>query len=225
MRFLLAMLLVLSSFCFAQELEAPAPAVENTQLLINPLYGAYVPKDVPLTPMTLSNRLRLYERQSFTAPGIYFKSSFLGLVNQAKGNPEEWGGGVEGYERRVASIYGQTLVQNSIATTGNALLQYEPRYDRCRCSGFWPRTRHAFMRNFLTYNKTEQELRPQFALYGAAFAAGMISSTWEPRTGIWAQGFRGIQTQAAFGMLSNWFGEFSPDILRVLKRHRHVPVN
>ena len=36
------------------------------------------------------------------------------------------------------------------------------------------------MRNFVTYNKTEKELRSQFALYGAAFGAGILSSLWKP---------------------------------------------
>ena len=35
------------------------------------------------------------------------------------------------------------------------------------------------MRNFLTYNRSEEELRPQLALYGAAFSSGMISSEVE----------------------------------------------
>jgi hypothetical protein len=209
---------LLTSVCSAQQTEHDAG--ENEQLQVDWVYGAYVPKDVPLTPLTPEYRLMLFERQSFTTPGIYIKSNFLGLLEQAKGNPEEWGGGMKGYGRRVTSGYGQILIQDSLSATGNALLQYEPRYDRCRCSGFWPRSRHAFMRNFLTYNKTEQELRPQFALYGAAFTAGMISGAWQPRTGVWEQGAHGVLTQAAFGLLSNWVGEFSPEIKRVLHRKK-----
>jgi len=204
----------LVSVCAGQQL---AP-VEDKQLLVNWLYGAYVPKDVPLAPMTFTNRLRLYERQTFTTPGIYIKASFLGTIDQAEGSPREWGGGVEGYSRRLASTYGQVFVQNGLSTTGNALLRYEPRYNRCRCSGLWPRTQHALMRNFLTYNQTEQELRPQFALYGAAFGAGMISSTWKPGGNVWEQGAHGVLTQAGFGLISNWVGEFSPEITRVLRK-------
>lgn len=214
---------LLSSICSAQqtiESAAVPAAVENKQLLVNCVYGAYVPKEVAPDSMTLKNRLMLFERQSFTTPGIYIKSSFLSLLDQAKGDPAEWGGGMQGYGQRVASNYGQILVQNSLSTAGNALLQYEPRYDRCRCSGLWPRTRHAFLRNFFTYNKTEQELRPQVALYGAAFASGMISSTWKPQAEAWEQGAHGMLTQAGFGLLTNWVAEFSPEITRVLHGKR-----
>ena len=218
---------LLTSACSAQRMIETAaelavePAIEpaaidNQPLLVSWAYGAYVPKDVPLAPMTLENRLRLFERQSFTAPGIYVKSSFLGLLDQARGDQPEWGGGMQGYGQRFASVYGQSLVQNSLSTAGNAWLQYEPRYDRCRCRGLWPRTRHAFMRNFVTYNRTEQELRPQFALYGAAFASGMVSSTWKPGGDVWGQGAHGMLTQAGFGLVSNWIGEFAPEISRVL---------
>jgi hypothetical protein len=65
--FLFAMFYVssglLTSVCSAQQTNELIPDTENKQLLVNWLYGAYVPKDVPLTPMTLQNRLKLYERQ------------------------------------------------------------------------------------------------------------------------------------------------------------------
>jgi len=188
--------------------------------MVSWLYGPYVPKDVPLLPMTFQNRLRLFERQSFTTPGIYLKSVFIGLIEQANGTPRDWGGGGDGYGRRVVSNYGQNLIQNSFSAGGNALLQYEPRYDRCHCAGFRLRTRHALLRNLLTYNHTERELRPQFALYGAAFASGMIASTWKPRTEIWHQGSYAMLTQAGFGSLTNWIGEFAPEIRRFLYGER-----
>jgi hypothetical protein len=39
---------------------------------------------------------------------------------------------------------------------GNAILRYEPRYDRRRCAGCWPRTGHAPMRNFETVSLHEK---------------------------------------------------------------------
>jgi hypothetical protein len=209
-----------TSACYAQQTESSAPAPKMERLLVNWFYGAYVPKEVPLTSMSLKEREQLYERQTFTTPGIYLRSGFLALIDQAEDNPQEWGSEMGGYGKRFASVYGRYLIQNSVSTTGNAILKYEPRYDRCHCSGLWPRTRHALMRNFLTYNETEKELRPQFALYGGAFASGMISSTWKPRSEVLEQGYQGMLTQAEFGLVANWIGEFAPDILRVLERKR-----
>ena len=188
------------------------------QLNVNWLYGAYVPKEAPLVSLTGHQRERLFARQTFTTPGIYIKSAFLSLIDQASGTPYEWGGGFEGYGRRAASSYARSSIQNVFSTVGNAALQYEPRYDRCRCVGLGPRTRHALIRNFMTYDQIGTALRPQFALYGAAFGAGLLSSAWKPRSKLWPEGYHGVLTQAGFGMLSNWVGEFAPEIRRKLMR-------
>lgn len=68
-----------------------------------------------------------------------------------------------GYGRRYAARFGEFVVQNSFVAAGNAALGYEPRYDFCRCRGFWPRTEHAVSRSFMAYNRTEPELRPTAA--------------------------------------------------------------
>lgn len=188
------------------------------QLKVNWFYGAYVPKDVPLVTLSGLQREKLFVRQTFTTPGIYIKSAFLGLLDQAGGEPYQWGGGWEGYGRRVASNYARTAIQNVFSTAGSAALRYEPRYDRCHCAGFGPRTKHALLRNFVTYNETEREMRPQLALYAGALDAGMLSSVWEPRSKLWEEGSEGVLTQAAFGMLSNWVGEFAPEIRSQLER-------
>lgn len=200
-----------------------APSQSQKELTVNWLYGAYVPKDVPLQPLTGHQRLKLYVLQTFTTPGLYLKTGLFALSDQVTNSPSEWGRGPGGFGRRLASREGQFVIQNSFSAVGNALLQYEPRYDLCRCSGFWPRTRHAFVRNFVTYNKTEKELRPQFALYGAALGAGMVSSLWKPGDKAWVDGYQSLFTQAGFGVLTNWIGEFASEIVRVVHRKNSTP--
>jgi hypothetical protein len=133
----------------AQQSSSPAPK-SNQELQVNWLYGAYVDKDVPLHPLSNHQRLQLFLRQSFTTPGVYFKTAFFALSDQPEDHPREWGDGFEGYVQRTSSRYGQFVTQNALSAAGNALLGFEPRYDRCRCTGFWPRTRHAVLRNFVT---------------------------------------------------------------------------
>jgi hypothetical protein len=65
------------------------------QLKVNFIYGAYVPKDVPLVSLTRHQRAHLFVLQTFTTPGIYVKTTFLALVNQASGTPYEWGGALK----------------------------------------------------------------------------------------------------------------------------------
>ena len=78
---------------------------------MNWLYGAYVPKEAALVSLTGHQREKLLMRQTFTTPGIYKKSGFLPLLDQASGEPYAWGGGLDGYGRRVASNYARTAIQ------------------------------------------------------------------------------------------------------------------
>ena len=149
------------------------------------------------------------------------KRMFAAGIDQLRDAPPQWDDGWGGYSERFASREGQFIAANSLAAMGNAALKYEPRYDQCKCRGFWPRTRHAIVRNFLTYNQSERELRPQWALYGGSFGGGMISTAWKPHPrNAFAEGGRAMLGQAGYGSLLNFFIEFSTDINRKLGARR-----
>lgn len=177
--------------------------------------GGYVGKDRKLVALTGPQRQDLYLRQTFTTISPYLKKMFAAGIDQARGIPREWGGGWGGYSRRFASREGQFFASNSIAAWGNAKLGYEPRYDQCRCSGFGPRLRHAMVRNFITYDRTETRRRPQWALYAGAFGGGVISTAWKPHPrNAFAEGGRAVLGQAGYGIALNIFTEFARDLNR-----------
>jgi hypothetical protein len=181
------------------------------------LIGAYVGRNRPLVPLTRQGREDLYLHQTFLTPGAYFIRLFDAGIDQARGSPSQWGGGIGGYATRFASREGQFFASTSLTALGNAKLRYEPRYDQCKCEGFWPRAKHAIKRNFVTYNETEREMRPQWALYGGAFAGGMIAASWKPSThGAVTQGGIAALEEVGFGSLENFFIEFGVDINRKL---------
>jgi hypothetical protein len=176
--------------------------------------GVFVPKGQTMTPLTFAQRREYYLEQTLATPGAYMKRMFTAGIDQARGVPSQWDDGWAGYAERFASRQGQFISANTLAALGNAALKYEPRYDQCACSGFLPRTRHAILRNFLTYNH-EGQLRPQWGLYGGAFGGGMISTAWKPQPrNAFAEGGRAMLGQAAYGTLLNFFIEFAGDINR-----------
>jgi hypothetical protein len=183
--------------------------------------GIFVEKDQPRIPLTFDERRTLYLQQTLTTPGAYMKRMFAAGIDQARGAPSQWDDGWDGYVERFASREGQFISANTLAAAGNAALKYEPRYDQCQCSGFWRRARHAIARNFLTYDQGEQELHPQWALYGGAFGGGLISTAWKPhpRNGF-AEGGRAMLGQAGYGALLNFFIEFAGDINRKIGAKR-----
>jgi len=218
-----ACLLTMALFVPCEAQDAPsavqAPQSSERQLDVNWLYGAYVPKDVPLKSLTGKQRLTLYSRQSFTTPGIYVKTLFFSFGDQINNSPPDWRRNFGGFARRFGSRQGQFVVQNSFTALGDGLLGYEPRYDRCRCDKFWSRTKHALIRNFITYDRTEKSIRPRIPLYMGAFGAGVIEGTWKPANrDLLAEGYRSVITQVGFGCLANFVGEFAPDVLRALKK-------
>jgi len=126
--------------------------------------GVYVRRDQPLTTLTNRQRETIYLRQTLTTPGAYLKRAFGAGIDQASGTPRQWDDGWGGYAERFASREGQFITANTLAAVGNAKLGYEVRYDKCKCEGLWPRTRHAFVRNLMTYGRSEEHWRPQWAL-------------------------------------------------------------
>jgi hypothetical protein len=181
------------------------------------LTGVFVPKGFLMKPLTSEQRQQIFLTQTLTNPGDYLKRAFAAGIDQARGVPYQWDDGLGGYAERFASREGQFISANTLAALANAKLGYEPRYDRCQCSRFWPRTRHAIVRNFLTYNSTEQDLRPQLGLYAGSFGGGVISTAWKPHPrNAFAEGGRAMAGQAAYGTLLNFFIEFAGEINRKL---------
>ena len=143
------------------------PAV-NSQLPVNWLYGAYIPKNAPMVALNGRQRFKLYVRQTYTTPGIYIKTGFFALHDQVNNTPPAWGDGFSGFAKRVGSNQATNIIQNSFTSLGQGIVGWEPRYDRCRCDGGWPRLRHAFVRNFITYSHDEQSdftrVRPEHTM-------------------------------------------------------------
>lgn len=216
-------LLLFASVCGAQvsSTSGSKESAAQNQLDVNWLYGAYIPKEVPVIPLNGKQRYQLFIRQSFTTPGIYIKTGFFAIHDQVENSPPEWGDGFEGFAKRVGTRQAQFLLQNSFTSLGNAMVGWEPRYDRCKCDGFWPRTRHAIVRNFVTYDRSEKHLRPQLMPYIASFGSGVIAATWQPgNPNYLVKGYQSAVTQVWVGSLIHVLGEFAPDITRKLKKNK-----
>jgi hypothetical protein len=216
---------LLISSCAAQQenktASTTAAAVAGSELNVNWLYGSYVPKDVPLEPLSGHQRFKLYLMQTYTTPGIYVKTTLFALHDQISDSNPEWGDGFGGFAKRWGNRQVQFIIQNSITSLGNGVLGWEPRYDRCRCEGFWPRTQHALVRNFVTYDRTEKSLRPQIMPFLGAFGSSAIATAWAPGNPRWeVRGYQAVVTQVFVGAGINWLGEFAPEIVGVLHRKK-----
>jgi len=222
--------------CVAQDSTPPAPPpekkpeqsevkkVENVLVELKDLpaehiIGPYIPSTGPFIPLTNQQRREVYLRETFETAGPYVVRLFSAGVDQARDYPSQWGGGMGAYGERVANRYGRFLVANSVSALGNAALGYEPRYDLCRCQGFAARVGHAVMRDFLTYDDTERNLRPAIPSYVGAFVSGAVSSQWLPgKQNPWRSGGLAMLSQAGYGSAYNIFSEFAVDLFRKITK-------
>jgi hypothetical protein len=58
------------------------------------------------------NRRKLYIRQTYTTPGIYIKTTAFALRDQIRETNPEWGGGFEGFAKRLGSRQAQFIMKN-----------------------------------------------------------------------------------------------------------------
>jgi hypothetical protein len=217
----LLILLAFGAVSLAQE-SAPSERTQpqaSKQINVNWLYGSYIPKDVPIKPLSGRERMKLYIHQTYTTPGIYVKTALFALHDHITDSNPEWGNDFAGFTKRLGNRQAQFIIQNSVTSAGNALVGWEPRYDRCRCNGFWSRTRHAVVRNFVTYDRTEKALRPQIMPYVGAFGSSALATTWMPGNPSWqVKGYQAVITQVFVGSGINWISEFAPEIGRILRK-------
>lgn len=224
--FMLIIVAVMVVPCSQGQASPPDQSAPDNKINVNWLYGSYIPKDVPRDPLNGRDRLRLYFRQTYTTPGIYIKTTLFAVDDQINDRNPQWGDGFGGFAKRFGDRQLQFVIQNSISSLGNGILGWEPRYDRCRCDRFWQRTRHAFTRNFVTYDRTERSLRPQLMPYLGAFGASALATQWQPGNPSWqVKGYQAAVTQVFVGSAINWISEFAPEIVRILRPKRNRPEN
>jgi hypothetical protein len=131
-----------------------------------------------------------------TAIGIYIKTTLFTVHDQIHNTYPEWGDGFDGFAKRFGTRQAEFIIQNSVISLGNGLLGWAPRYDRCRREGFWLRTRHTIIRNFVTYDRTEKSLRPQLFPYLGAFVGSVTATARTPGASEWqVRGVQGLITQ------------------------------
>ena len=192
--------------CFAQEAKQPEPTAPSVQ----------TPR--PFTPMTQEERFQRY------ASGLVSYKSFIGSaagagMAHARTRPSEWGGGTEGYGRRLANVYGTRFVRSTIEYGTAAALHEDNRYFPSEKQGFWPRTKYAIGSAFLARHDDGRR-SISISRFAGATGGAFISRTWQPPSvatpGDGAVSF-GINMGSNMGF--NIIREFWPDLKRRMKRN------
>lgn len=192
---------------------ASTAANQIPPLAVNPLTGLVSASALDFHPLTGDERWQLYWRQNFLSVGAYFGPVFTALaLDQATGSPSQWGGGLEGYGRRVGSRTATAMVQGTLQASVAAALHEDVRYISSGQTGFKRRALHAFVFSFVTYNNqghTTLNIANLFSYY----AATAISTTWVPGRGnVATYALTNGTAQIGLSIPINMLQEFWPEI-------------
>ena len=192
---------------------------EKESLSVNPLTGMVSASGSDYKPLTAHQRWRLYLKQNFWSVGAYFGPVASALVfDQASGNPEEWGGGLAGYGRRLGSRLATSTIQASFQAGTAAFLGEDTRYIVGDRHTFKGRAGHALLFAVVTYNNQGNKTVNAASL-GGYFAASAASTLWLPgQRNVAVYTLTDGGKQVGLGALANLLQEFWPEIRRTVLR-------
>ncbi|MFQ3582467.1 hypothetical protein J8C06_02200 [Chloracidobacterium validum] len=194
------------------------PSEKKDRTSVNFASGRGTVSEDDYHPLSGKERWQYYLRTTYWSPAAVFGAAGPAIGAQAGNSPPEWGGGIKGYSRRLASEFGNNIITNSIQSGLAALIKHEPRYVRSAKKGFFKRTGHALAFVFVTYND-DGKVRPAIANLAADYGGAFAQIAWYPsRYTIRGDGVRFGNLALGFNFVANLINEFTPDIKRVFKR-------
>jgi hypothetical protein len=161
-----------------------------------------------------------YHAANAYGPGALAESAIYDGYRQLTDYPREWGQGVAGYSRRVASTLAYSGIRNTLAFGLDTTLHQDPRYYRSSDTGLWIRMKHVVHGTILTRTDSGGETLSTWR-FGSAYGAAFLSNEWYPgRLNTVKLGLEQGSTQIAFDVLANLRSEFWPDIKNKLLRRK-----
>ena len=174
----------------------------------------------PISPLSVRRKFYIGYKDATDYPIFFIAAGMAGLA-QMTGQHPAFGGGVEGYSKRLGAAAGDqlmmTLLTESIMPT---VLHEDPRYFRRGHGGFWPRTGYAASRIFIARND-QGKWTFNFAEVGGNAIGTAIGNAYYPGERHWGDNLERYSSQLATDAFSEVLKEFWPDIKRkYFDRHR-----
>jgi len=147
---------------------------------VNPLTGLTSVSATNYHPLTGEERWKIYWKQNFTSAGAYVGPFFTALaLDQTSNSPAAWGGGFEGFGKRLGSRVGTSIIQGTFQASLAAALHEDVRYITSGQKGFKRRVLHAIAFSFLTYN-SQGHTTLNISNLTSYYASTAVSTTWIP---------------------------------------------
>jgi hypothetical protein len=158
---------------------------------------------------------RLFTVQAVTAtlPGA--------VLEQVHDWPSEWGKDRLGFEKRVASLYGQFVIGLMIEDAVRTVHPEDTRFHRKGNGSFFTRFGHVVADTVTARNPNTDGRTMSYSLPASAYGSWAIATLWSPKPyrnldSIVEWGTAGMGTVA----IGNLFREFGPDMLSVFHKKK-----
>ena len=190
--------------CSAQEPPAPAPSAA-------PQPDADATVAQPAQPVRNQRRFMDSVKRLFSVQAV---TSTLpaAILEQVHDWPDEWGSDRLGFEKRVASLYGQFVIGVAIEDSIKAIDHEDTHFTRLGQGNFFRRTAHVVTSTVLAH-KPDGSRMVAWSLPANAYGSWAIATLWSPRE------FRNAASIAEWGTAGmgataglNLFREFWPDL-------------
>src|SRR5258708_2559988 len=159
-----------------------------------------------------------YLKQTFTKSSAARSVAGAGF-EQVTGAPHEWGGGMQGFGKRLASGFGSHIVKHTIQYPIAKFRHEHVGYIRSDEKGFAPRMKHAVLATVITPRTDREGNTIATGHIAGAVGAGFISRLWQPeRLHTVVSGFSTAGFIFAADAGGNVLREFWPEI-RHPRRH------
>lgn len=113
-------------------------------------------------------------------PKAWAKTGTSAAIQQLRNSPHEWGGGITGFGRRLASAFGTHVVKNTIEFGVASIRHEELGYRPSEKTGFGPRLKYALLSTVVTHKTTTGKPTAAVGRISGAFGSGLVSRLWQP---------------------------------------------
>ncbi len=205
--------------------EAPSAVVRRPEVFTQVPLAAIAPRsnlspaERPFVPLNGRQKFNRFLRSMYS-PYTIFNSVYDATWDQATGGKARYGSGFGGWGDRLGSSLAATGTRQFFGTYFfPAMLRQDPRYFAMYHGSVWKRFVHAVSRTALTRGD-DGHTQIDASTFLAIGATEMLQNTWLP------PGDRGFD-QTVNRIVGSFQGaatshllqEFSPDLLRIFKRH------
>jgi hypothetical protein len=169
------------------------------------------PPPAEFAAMTTGERFRNYLAGISNLQSVIRAAASAGIA-QARGTPKEWGGGGEGYGKRVGNAYAEDAIRSTLQYGISATLHEDNRYFVSGQTGFLQRTKYAITSTLLARHDNGKQSF-SFSRISSAAGAAFISREWQPRSATTAgDGALTFGVTMGSDLGFNIFHEFWPDL-------------